>query len=159
MSYNVAVFVHDVLLGAASRDRAVWAVIQVAVVSAGERNSFSRWFVQQHFDNGALVEEHSVLASAGFEVALAVADRRYSPVWNGAFEFIGLALAVADGGAGISECVRDLLGDNAVVCEQLELIRQLGDPDGVSAEVMDEVSLMSKGVVQCERFLVLSDAL
>jgi len=55
--------------------------------------------------------------------------------------------------------VNDLFGDGAAVGEQFELGVKLGDPDGVSTEIVVEISLMSKGVVECERFLVLSNAL
>lgn len=88
-----------------------------------------------------------------------MADGRWFTVWDGAFEFISLALAIGDGVASISECVRDLISDCAGRGEQCELGIKLGDPDGVSTEVVVEISLMSKGVVECERFFVLSNAL
>jgi len=70
-----------------------------------------------------------------------------------------LALAIGNGVSIKSEWVNDLFGDGAAVGEQFELGIKLGDPDGVSTEVVVEISLMSKGVVECERFLVLSNAL
>ena len=99
------------------------------------------------------------MAGSGFEVALAVADGRWFTVWDGAFEFISLAYAIGDGGARISEWVRDLCGDGSCRGEQGELGIKLRDPDGVSTEIVVEISLMSKGVVECERFFVLSNAL
>jgi len=88
-----------------------------------------------------------------------VTDGCCCPVWDGAFEFISLALAIVNGVSIISEWVGDLAGDDVGVGEQLELCIKLGDPDGVSTEVVVEISLMSKGVVECERFLVLSNTL
>lgn len=88
-----------------------------------------------------------------------MADGRWFSVWDSAFEFKGLALAIGNVGSVISEWVRDLSGDGVGVEEQFELGIKLGDPDGVRSEKVVEISLMSKGVVECERFLVLSNTL